>query len=99
MPNGTPKHIRQSVDASLRELGMEQLFLLQLHAKDSRVPFEETLSVLAELQQSGKVQHLGLCNVGPAEVRQAMRHFPVGHGQEKSHDASQMNAEHQSHGA
>ena len=77
IPNGTPKHIRQSVDASLRELGTEQLFLLQLHAKDSRVPFEETLSVLAELQKTGKVQHLGLCNVGPAEVRQALRHFTV----------------------
>ncbi len=77
MPNGSPKHIRQSVDASLLALGTEQLFLLQLHAKDSRVPFEETLAVLAELQKSGKVQHLGLCNVGPAEVRQAIAHFPV----------------------
>ena len=77
IPNGAPKHIRQSVDASLRELGTEQLFLLQLHAKDTRIPFEETLSVLAELQKAGKVQHLGLCNVGPAEVRQAMRHFNV----------------------
>ena len=77
LPNGTPKHILQSVDTSLRTLDSEQLFLLQLHAKDPRVPFEETLSALAELQKSGKVQHIGLCNVGPAEVRQAMRHFQV----------------------
>ena len=77
LPNGTPKHIRQSVDASLCKLKTEQLFLLQLHAKDSRVPFEETLSALAEIQKSGKVKHLGLCNVGLAEVRQAMRHFHV----------------------
>ena len=77
IPNGAPKHIQQSVDGSLRELGCDELFLLQLHAKDSRVPFEETLSALADLQKSGKVKHLGLCNVGPAEVRQAMRHFQV----------------------
>ncbi len=77
IPNGSPKHIRQSVDASLVALGTKQLFLLQLHTKDSRVPFEETLAVLAELQKSGKVQHIGLCNVGPAEVRQAIAHFPV----------------------
>jgi HAD superfamily hydrolase (TIGR01662 family) len=77
LPNGTPKHIRQSVDSSLLELKTDQLFLLQLHAKDSRVPFEDTLSALVELQKSGKVKHLGLCNVGPAEVRQAMRHFSV----------------------
>jgi HAD superfamily hydrolase (TIGR01662 family) len=77
LPNCNPKHIRQSVDASLRELGSEQIFLLQLHAKDTRVPFEETLGALAELQKSGKVRHLGLCNVGPSEVRQAARHFTV----------------------
>ena len=77
IPNGAQKHIRQSVDDSLRALATDQLFLLQLHAKDSRVPFEETLSAMAELQKSGKVIHLGLCNVGPAEVRQALRHFKV----------------------
>ena len=77
LPNGSPKHIRKSVDESLLALQTDQLFLLQLHAKDTRVPFEETLGALAELQKAGKVQHLGLCNVGPGEVRQAMRHFTV----------------------
>ncbi len=77
IPNGSPKHICKSVDDSLLALETDRLFLLQLHAKDTRVPFEETLSVLAELQKAGKVYHLGLCNVGPAEVRQAMRHFHV----------------------
>lgn len=77
LPNGSPKHIVKSVDASLKALGTDRIFLLQLHAKDQRVPFEETLSALAELQKAGKVEHLGLCNVGPAEVRQAMRHFQV----------------------
>jgi HAD superfamily hydrolase (TIGR01662 family) len=38
---------------------------------------EETLTALAELVRAGKVEHVGLCNVGPAEVRQAMRLFPV----------------------
>ena len=77
IPNGAPKHIAKSVDESLTELATERLFLLQLHARDSRVPLEETLSALAELVRAGKVEHLGLCNVGPAEVRQAMRLFPV----------------------
>ncbi len=77
IPNGSPKHICNSVDDSLLALETDQLFLLQLHAKDTRVPFEETLGALSELQKSGKVLHLGLCNVGPAEVRQAMRHFKV----------------------
>jgi HAD superfamily hydrolase (TIGR01662 family) len=77
IPNGSPKHIAKSVDESLIELATERLFLLQLHARDSRVPLEETLTALAELVRAGKVEHVGLCNVGPAEVRQAMRLFPV----------------------
>ncbi|MDA1016503.1 MAG: HAD-IIIA family hydrolase [Planctomycetota bacterium] len=77
VPCGRPKHLRQSVDGSLQALGVERLFLLLLHTRDPRVPFEDTLAALGELQASGKVQHLGLCNVSPAELRQAERHFPV----------------------
>lgn len=77
VPCANPRHLVKAVDGSLQALGVDQIFLLQLHVKDPRVPFEETLSALAQLQKSGKVEHLGLCNVSPAEVRQALRHFPV----------------------
>lgn len=76
-PNGSPGHIRRAVEGSLKALGVEQIPLLLLHAKDSRVPYEETLGALAELQKEGKIRDLGLSNVGPPEVRQAQRHFPV----------------------
>lgn len=76
-PAGSPRQLSQAVDGSLKALGVERLFLVQLHAKDSRVPFEETLGALAELQKAGKIEHIGLCNVSPAEVRQAQRHFDV----------------------
>lgn len=77
VPNGRPAHLRKSVDGSLAALGVERLFLVQLHVRDPRVPYEETLGELAELQQTGKIEHVGLCNVSPGEVRQAMRHFVV----------------------
>ncbi|MCI0381128.1 MAG: HAD-IIIA family hydrolase [Gemmataceae bacterium] len=77
VPNGRPEHLRKAVDGSLQALGVERLFLLQLHAHDPRVPFEETLAALAELQRAGKVEHLGLCNVTPLELKQAQRHFRV----------------------
>jgi HAD superfamily hydrolase (TIGR01662 family) len=77
LPNGSPKHLRQSVDKSLVALGVEQIYLLQLHAKDPRVPWEDTITTLADLQKEGKVAHIGLCNVGPAEVRSASKFFPV----------------------
>lgn len=76
-PNGSPDHIAKAVDGSLKALGVERLFLLQLHARDPGVPFEETLGALGHLRRAGKVEHIGLCNVRPAEIRQALRHFPV----------------------
>lgn len=77
VPCGQPKHLRKSVEGSLKALGVESLFLLQLHVRDPRVPYEETLGALAQLQQEGKVQHLGICNASPPEIHQALRHFPV----------------------
>jgi len=77
VPDGKPEHLRKAVDGSLQALGVERLFLLQLHVHDSRVPFEETLAALAELQKAGKVEHLGLCNTTVGEIQQASRHFKV----------------------
>jgi len=77
IPNGRPEHLRKAIDHSLSALGVERLFVWQLHAHDPRVPFEETLGALAEIQRAGKVEHLGLCNTTPGEVRQAQRHFEV----------------------
>lgn len=77
LPAGSARQLRSAVEGSLRAFGAERLFLVQLHAKDSRVPYEETLAALAQLQREGKIEHLGLCNVSPAEIRQAQRHFEV----------------------
>ena len=77
MPCGHPEHLRQAIDGSLQALGVERIFALQLHARDPRVPFEDTLGALAELQQEGKILHLGLCNTSVAEIKQASRHFDV----------------------
>ncbi|HEX3313711.1 MAG TPA: aldo/keto reductase, partial [Gemmataceae bacterium] len=77
VPNGRPKHLREAVDRSLLALGVDRLFVVQLHVRDPGVPFEETLAALAEIRNQGKIAHLGLCNVSPLEIRQAQRHFPV----------------------
>jgi HAD superfamily hydrolase (TIGR01662 family) len=77
IPSGRPEHLRKAVEGSLQALGVERIFLLQLHAHDSRVPFEDTLAALAELQRQGKVAHIGLCNTTPGEWQQAQSHFQV----------------------
>ena len=76
-PNGRPEHLRTTVQQSLSALGVEQIYLLQLHIRDPGVPFEDTLGTLADLQREGLVKHLGLCNTSVPELRQAQNHFEV----------------------
>jgi len=77
VPNARPEHIRRAVDGSLAALGVERLFMLLLHGNDPGCAFEDSLATLAELQRTGKIEHLGLCNAEIAEVRQAQRLFNV----------------------
>jgi pyridoxine 4-dehydrogenase len=62
---------------SLRRLGLECLDLWQLHRIDPKVPREEQFGVLRELQEEGKVRHLGLSEVGVEEIKAAGEHFEV----------------------
>src|ERR687898_1198083 len=58
-----PERLRECCEASLRRLRLERIDLYQLHAPDPRVPLEDSLGALAELQREGKVRHIGISNV------------------------------------
>jgi pyridoxine 4-dehydrogenase len=62
---------------SLRRLQLDAIPLYQLHRIDPKVPREEQFGVLAELQQEGKVRHLGLSEVSVEEIRAAGEFFTV----------------------
>lgn len=66
-----PEHLRQACDSSLRALGVDRIDLYQLHSPDPDVPFDESLGMLAELQDEGKIRWLGLSNVSVAQIEQA----------------------------
>ncbi|MFJ4713610.1 aldo/keto reductase [Streptomyces sp. NPDC088785] len=72
-----PEHIRASVDASLRRLGVDHIDLYQLHRVDPDVPLEETWGALAETVRQGKVRHLGLSEVTPGQIAAAAAVHPV----------------------
>jgi pyridoxine 4-dehydrogenase len=76
-PVGRPEYLRQSCEMSLRRLGVECLDLWQLHRIDTKVPREEQFGVMRELQEEGKVRHLGLSEVGVEEIKAAGEHFEV----------------------
>lgn len=53
------KHILAAIDASLVRLGTDYVDLYQVHRWDHQTPIEETMAVLHELVQAGKVRYLG----------------------------------------
>ena len=66
--NGRPEHLRRAVDASLRRLRLERIDLYQLHRLDPQVPWEESIGILADLRDAGKLRHIGLSEVGIDEI-------------------------------
>ena len=75
--NGRPEHLRAACEGSLRRLRLERIDLYQLHAPDPRVPLEDSVGALADLQAAGKIRHIGLSNVSIDELRRAQRIVPI----------------------
>ncbi|MFF4158883.1 aldo/keto reductase [Streptomyces sp. NPDC001678] len=75
--DGSPAHIRRSVEASLRRLGTDVIDLYYLHRVDPAVPLEESWGQLSELVREGKVRGLGLSEVTVEEADRAHRVHPV----------------------
>ena len=71
--DGRPKHLRKACERSLQNLSVEQIFLYQLHAPSTGTPFETSLEALAELQSEGKIQHIGISNVSPEQLKSALK--------------------------
>jgi pyridoxine 4-dehydrogenase len=76
-PNGNPGHLREACEGSLRRLRLEQIAVYQFHRPDPKVPFEESLGTLVELQAEGKIRHIGLSNVSERQLRQAQQLTPI----------------------
>lgn len=76
-PVGRPEYLRQCVEISLRRLRVERIDLWQLHRIDPKVPVEESLGAIKELQNQGKIRHVGLSEVSPAEIEQAKKILPI----------------------
>ena len=70
-PGGSRRHIRQSVEQSLRRLGTDWIDLFQLHVPDPDTPIEETLSTLDDLVREGKVRYVGCSNFAGWQVADA----------------------------
>ena len=71
--NGRPEHLAAACEGSLRRLRLDVIDVYQLHAPDPDVPLEESIGALAQLQDAGKVRHVGVSNVSLEQLRTAQK--------------------------
>ncbi|GAA2719494.1 MULTISPECIES: aldo/keto reductase [Streptomyces] len=70
-PLGRPEYLRQQAELSLRRLRLECAELFQLHRVDPQVPLEDQVGALKQLQDEGKVRHIGLSEVTVEQIERA----------------------------
>ena len=70
---GRAGYLIQCVEMSLRRLKLERIELYQLHRIDSRTSLEESLGALRQMQDQGKIRHIGLSEVTPAQIVEAQK--------------------------
>jgi aryl-alcohol dehydrogenase-like predicted oxidoreductase len=70
---GRAGYLIQCVEMSLRRLKLERIELYQLHRIDPRTRLEESLGALKRMQEQGKIRHIGLSEVTPAEIEDARK--------------------------
>ncbi|MGB7283918.1 MAG: aldo/keto reductase [Candidatus Acidiferrum sp.] len=75
--NGRPEHLREACDGSLKRLKLERIDLYQLHRIDPKVPAEDQLGTLKEMQAQGKIRHIGLSEVSVAQIEHARKIVPI----------------------
>ncbi|MDK4730155.1 aldo/keto reductase [Rhizobium phaseoli] len=77
LPVGRPEYLIQQAHKSLRNLGVEQIDLWQLHRIDAKVPAREQFDAIKSLLDAGLIRHAGLSEVSVAEIEAASKHFKV----------------------
>ncbi|WFR95657.1 aldo/keto reductase [Rhizobium tumorigenes] len=77
IPVGRPEYLIQQAHKSLRNLGVEQIDLWQLHRIDPKVPAKEQFDAIKSLLDDKIIRHAGLSEVSVAEIEAASKVFKV----------------------
>jgi aryl-alcohol dehydrogenase-like predicted oxidoreductase len=75
--DGRPEHLRAALDASLKAFGVDSIPLYQFHRPDPKVPFADSVGVLREARDAGKIQFAGLSNVSVEQINEALTIVPI----------------------
>jgi pyridoxine 4-dehydrogenase len=75
--DGSPEHLKQALEGSLKRLKLDRIDLYQLHRIDAKVPVEKTFEFLEQAQKDGKIKHIGLSEVTVDDIKKAQQYFEV----------------------
>jgi len=75
--DGSPEHLKQALEGSLKRLKLTTIDLYQLHRIDAKVPVEKTFEFLKQAQKDGKIKHIGLSEVTVDDIKKAQQYFEV----------------------
>jgi len=75
--DGRPDMLRRGLEGSLKRLGVARIDLWQLHRIDPKVPRDEQFDAIRQFRKEGLVRHVGLSEVGVADIEEAQNHFQV----------------------
>jgi aryl-alcohol dehydrogenase-like predicted oxidoreductase len=75
--NGRSEHLKAACEGSLRRLRLDRIDLYQLHRIDTRVPFDDQLGILKDLQVQGKIRHIGLSEVSVSQIQHTQTIVPI----------------------
>jgi aryl-alcohol dehydrogenase-like predicted oxidoreductase len=74
---GRPEVLRGQIDESLRRLQTEVIDLYYLHRVDPDTPLEDSIGVIAEARDAGKIRHVGISEVGIDQIEAARAVVPI----------------------
>jgi pyridoxine 4-dehydrogenase len=74
---GRPEALRVQIEESLRRLRTDSITLYYLHRVDPETPLEDSLGAIEEYRESGKIRHVGVCEVGIDQIERARRVVPI----------------------
>jgi aryl-alcohol dehydrogenase-like predicted oxidoreductase len=69
--DGSPEHLREACEASLRRLGVDAIGLYQFHRPDPKEPYAESVGAIRDLLDAGKIRMAGISNADPDQIRLA----------------------------
>jgi pyridoxine 4-dehydrogenase len=74
---GNPEALRTQLEQSFESLGTEAIALYYLHRVDPRTPLEDSLALLKEYWEDGRIEHVGLSDVGVDEIERGRAVLPI----------------------